>query len=81
MQRKYGLSARETEIVELLARGDTATQIAKDLFVTESTVRTHIRRVYAKTGVHKKQELLNIMKEISAEKREEISLRERRKRF
>ncbi len=66
MQRKYGLSARETEIVELLARGDTATQIAKDLFVTESTVRTHIRRVYAKTGVHKKQELLNLMKEVSA---------------
>lgn len=65
-REEYGLSAREAEIVEQLARGNGASQIAEELFVSENTVRTHIRRVYAKTGVHKKQELLNLVQNTAA---------------
>ncbi|RJL32917.1 DNA-binding response regulator [Bailinhaonella thermotolerans] len=45
------LSPRETEILTLLARGLSNKQIAKALFVSEATVKTHLVRVFAKLGV------------------------------
>lgn len=64
---KYQLSARETEIVELLARGGTGPSIAADLFISENTVRTHIKRIYAKLDVHKKHELLSLINATEAD--------------
>ena len=40
----YGLSAREAEVAELIARGNTVAHIAELLFVSENTVRTHSKR-------------------------------------
>lgn len=57
----YGLSAREAEVMELAARGNSAPAIAARLFISENTVRTHIKRIYAKLGIHKKQELLELL--------------------
>ncbi len=57
----YGLSSRETEVMELLARGYTGPAIAEALFISENTMRTHSRRIYAKLGIHKKQELLVLL--------------------
>ncbi|WP_157254744.1 response regulator [Nonomuraea typhae] len=45
------LTAREIEILELLARGAGNREIAKALFVTEATVKTHLNHVYGKLGV------------------------------
>ena len=53
----YRLSARETEVMEHIARGDTVPRIATELEVSENTVRTHAKRIYAKLGIHSKQEL------------------------
>ncbi|HJF65740.1 MAG TPA: helix-turn-helix transcriptional regulator [Slackia equolifaciens] len=58
---EYGLSSRETEVMELLGRGRTGSAIADELFISENTVRTHIKRIYAKVGVGKKQELLAVL--------------------
>lgn len=58
---EYGLSSRETEVMELLGRGRTGPAIADELFISENTVRTHIKRIYAKVGVGKKQELLAVL--------------------
>ncbi len=58
IQEIYALSAREEEIMELTARGQTATFIAESLFISDNTVRTHLKRVYTKLGVHKKQEMI-----------------------
>jgi DNA-binding NarL/FixJ family response regulator len=44
------LPARETEIVLLLARGMSNAEIAGELFVETSTVRSHLGRAMAKTG-------------------------------
>jgi DNA-binding NarL/FixJ family response regulator len=44
------LTARETEILQLLAEGVGNREIAKRLYVTEATVKTHLRRIYAKLG-------------------------------
>ncbi len=45
------LSARETEVLALAARGLTNAQIGRELFVSEATVKTHLLRAYAKLGV------------------------------
>ncbi|MBB5075245.1 response regulator [Nonomuraea sp. NPDC050547] len=45
------LTTREIEILELLARGAGNKEIAKALFITEATVKTHLNHVYGKLGV------------------------------
>lgn len=61
LQQHYRLSERETEVMELIARGNTVARIAEDLVVTENTIRTHSKRIYAKLDIRKKQELLDLI--------------------
>ena len=61
LRQHYRLSARETEVMELIARGNTVARIAEDLVVSENTIRTHSKRIYAKLDIHKKQELLDLI--------------------
>ncbi|WP_282209076.1 helix-turn-helix transcriptional regulator [Parvibacter caecicola] len=58
---EYGLTARESEILLLLARGRTAATIAETLVITPSTAKTHLRNIYAKLDVHTQQELINLV--------------------
>ncbi|MEU6077829.1 response regulator transcription factor [Micromonospora sp. NPDC047074] len=46
------LSQRELEVLELIARGSTNREAAKQLFISEATVKTHLLHVYAKLGVN-----------------------------
>ncbi len=46
------LSQRELEVLELIARGSTNREAAKRLFISETTVKTHLLHVYAKLGVN-----------------------------
>ena len=59
----YGLSMREAEVVSLIMRGNTVARIAELLFISENTVRTHTKRIYAKLDVHKKAELIALVEE------------------
>ncbi|MBB2743160.1 UNVERIFIED_ORG: DNA-binding NarL/FixJ family response regulator [Microbispora rosea subsp. rosea] len=45
------LSRRETEVLALVARGLTNAEIGKALFISETTVKTHLLRVFTKLGV------------------------------
>ena len=45
-----GLTAREAEVLTLLAAGLSNSEIAHRLFVSNATVKTHINRIFAKTG-------------------------------
>jgi DNA-binding NarL/FixJ family response regulator len=45
-----GLTEREIEILGLIARGLTNPEIAAQLFLSSHTVKTHINRIFAKTG-------------------------------
>ncbi len=46
-----GLTAREAEVLSLIATGRTNAQIAAALVISPSTVKTHINNIFAKTGV------------------------------
>ena len=45
-----GLTQREAEILCLIARGKTNPDIAADLYLSAHTVKSHINRIFAKTG-------------------------------
>lgn len=57
---EHGLSKREAEILTLALRGRSGERIATEFFISKSTVDTHLRRIYAKTGVHGRQELIDL---------------------
>ena len=54
------LTARERDVLGYLARGRSARFIAQDLVLSENTVWAHIKHVYAKMGVHSRQELMSV---------------------
>jgi DNA-binding NarL/FixJ family response regulator len=45
------LTERETEVLQLLAQGQSNKQIAHSLHTTEKTIKTHVSRVLSKLGV------------------------------
>ena len=49
-QLPAGLTTREAEVLALLASGLSNSEIAQRLFVSNATVKTHINRIFAKTG-------------------------------
>jgi len=61
LSAEYELSKREAELVEFAYRNLSARRIAQELFIAESTVYTHLKRIYRKTGVHSKQELIDLI--------------------
>ena len=56
-----GLTEREIEILSMYASGRSAVYIAEELYLSNYTVKTHLRRSYAKLGVHTRQELLDMV--------------------
>lgn len=55
---EFALSEREGEILKLIARGNTASNIANKLVISPHTVNTHIRHIYEKVNIHKRSELI-----------------------
>ncbi len=51
VSESHGLSAREAEVMSLIADGQTNGEIAARLFLAEKTVKNHVRRIYSKLGV------------------------------
>ena len=57
------LSKREKEVLTLLAKGKTYSTIAEELFISKTTVRTHIRNIYQKLHVNSKAEAIQLANE------------------
>ena len=55
------LSKRESEIMLFMGRGYSPAYIAKKLFLSDSTVRTHIKSIYRKLGIHSREDLLQLI--------------------
>ena len=58
--RDYGLTNREFDVLVRLAHGRSGAFIAEELTLSENTVKGHTKRLYAKLGVHTRQELIDL---------------------
>ena len=58
---RYGLSEREIDVLALLARGYSSARIQAELYIAAGTVNYHTRNIYAKLGVHSKQEVIDLV--------------------
>lgn len=54
--RKPALTGREIEVLELVARGNTSRQIGEALFISENTVKNHVRNILDKLGLRSRSE-------------------------
>jgi DNA-binding NarL/FixJ family response regulator len=54
----YELTARELEVMQLVAKGRSNRQIADELVVSEKTVKNHVHNVYVKLGVQRRAEAI-----------------------
>ena len=66
------LTSREAQTLTLIAHGWTVDMAARRLGVSPSTVRTHLKHLYAKTGVHSRDELLEDLVGITGDETQHI---------
>lgn len=62
-QPRLSLSTREVELLAQLATGATNRQLAKSLFISEATVKTHLVHIYQKLGVTNRTSAINMARE------------------
>lgn len=58
---EHGLSPREREVLYYLGRGYNHGYVAEKLYISENTVRTHVRHIYGKLDVGSREELLALI--------------------
>lgn len=64
--KQFLLSEREVEVLSLYALGWTQKRVAEELFISPGTAHAHIKRIYAKTGLHSRQEILDYMEKYTS---------------
>jgi DNA-binding CsgD family transcriptional regulator len=62
--RELGITRRELEILELIARGLSNREIAEKLFVSENTVKTHSSRLFDKLRAKRRTQAVQLGKEL-----------------
>ncbi len=61
--QRYMLSPREEDVLLLFSKGRTINFIAEELVISFNTAKTHVRHIYVKTGVHTRQELIDLIED------------------
>lgn len=56
---EWGLTARETQVLELIVQGRNEPYMSEHLCISRATVKTHVNHIYKKAGVLSRQELLD----------------------
>ena len=59
LKKEYGLTEREKEILKLLVQGKNKKQTASDLCISQYTLNTHLKNIYAKLHVHSQIDLIS----------------------
>ena len=61
IRHMYQLTAAEARVTEGLARGMAVIELARELRVQTNTIRTHLKRIYDKTGARRQSELVGLL--------------------
>ncbi|ANE23144.1 hypothetical protein AAY81_08515 [Denitrobacterium detoxificans] len=61
--QQFLLTEREEEVLVQYALGKTQQRVAEELFISPGTVHAHIKRIYGKTGLHSRQDVLDYLRE------------------
>ena len=69
------LSAREREVFRLVARGLSNAQIGKELFIGETTVKTHVTHILSKLGLHDRVQAIVLAYQTGVFDADELELR------
>ena len=64
VRERLGITGRELEVLELVARGLSNREIGQTLFVSESTVKTHCSRAFDKLGARRRTQAVQRGKEL-----------------
>jgi len=59
--RTYSLAPRQRDVLVHLAQGRTVARIGQTLIMSENTVASYVKQIYARLGVHSKQELIDFV--------------------
>ena len=59
--KRYGLTPRELEVFQMLARGRDRAYIQEQLVVSRNTVKAHVKHIYAKLDIHSHQDLIDLV--------------------
>ncbi len=73
MSSRFGLTPRESEVLKYVLRGMKNAEVARDLQITEQTVKDHLSRIYRKIGVENRFELMYLLVKESDERLTELS--------
>ena len=66
--REYGLTKREEEVLDLLARGHGAPYIESELVISRNTVKSHVKSIYRKLRVASREELMAKVSSVPVER-------------
>lgn len=61
LAERFDLSERELEILMLIVKGKSNPTIAKSLYISQNTAKTHVYNIYKKLGIHSRQEALDLV--------------------
>ena len=61
LAREHGLTDREEEVLQLMARKTPIAQMEESLFIARGTIKAHTGRIYKKLGVHSRGELFELL--------------------
>ena len=65
MINELGISKREYEVLELIAKGHTNQEVADKLFVSPNTIKTHLANLFAKRDVNRRTQAIQRAKELN----------------
>jgi two-component system, NarL family, response regulator LiaR len=63
--KELGISKREYEVLELIAKGHTNQEVADKLFVSANTIKTHLANIFAKLDVNRRTQAVQRAKDLN----------------
>jgi DNA-binding NarL/FixJ family response regulator len=64
LEKKYQITKREMEVIDLICLGKTNKEIADQLFISVDTVKDHNYKIFQKTGVRNRTQLVRLVNDL-----------------